>query len=155
MSDGVDLELSYNLARVGNVSIAVHGDDDGAGHGEVLLGAKVVAEFELAGDAVVWERVDFSGFRPDQVEAVAASVAQVWHENQVEDALAATIVEPLEARDFKCSVAGAIAGATAGILVGGSCGILLKHPGCSKAAGTAYGYASFYITNKCNAGQNT
>lgn len=107
-----------------------------------------MAELRFAGGAVASKTVDFSALSPVQFHAVATSAMQVWHENAVTEALT---VATVDARDFKCKVAGSIAGATAGILVGATCGISFKNPtGCGKAAGTAAGYVGFHITNKCN-----
>lgn len=155
LNDGVDLEVNFNLISVGAVTIAAHEDDDGSGHGLVLVGAATVAEFELAGDTIVWETVDLTGFRPEQVEAVAASILQVWREDEVAEALAAAPTEPTEDRSLKCTAAAGIAGATAGILIGATCGIFIKNPvTCGKAGGSAYGAVSHYISNKCNGAQN-
>jgi hypothetical protein len=149
-SDGVNLEVNYNLRGVGVVSFAVHTDDAGSGLGLVAVGETVVAELRFDRGAVAWETTDFSALSPAQSHAVAASIMQVWDENVVTEALTVATVD----RDFKCKVAGTIAGATAGIMVGVSCGIFFKSPtGCGKAAGTAGGYVGFHITNKCNGAQ--
>lgn len=154
VNDGVDIEVSYNLRRVGAVSIAAHGDDDGSGHGQVVVGNHIVAEFKLARGTVSWKTVDFTSFRPKQAKAIAASVVQVWHEDVIAEALTGS-TESSEARSLKCVIAGGIAGATAGILVGATCGIFIKNPvTCGKAGGGAYGYASFYVANKCSGAQN-
>ena len=60
-----------------------------------------------------------------------------------------------ESRDTKCTVAGGIAGATAGTLVGGACFLLFKKKMCG-TAGTSVGkYVSGWIADKCNGAQNT
>lgn len=48
LNNGVDLEVNFNLSNVVSVTIAAQEDDDGSGHGLVLVGAAVVAEFDLA-----------------------------------------------------------------------------------------------------------
>src|SRR5690606_11719796 len=47
VNDEISLEVSYDLLEVGHVSITVHGEDDGSGHGLVRVGDTVVAEVEL------------------------------------------------------------------------------------------------------------
>ncbi|MCY1071047.1 hypothetical protein OV090_40270 [Nannocystis sp. RBIL2] len=140
------------LQKVGRVSIAVHTDDDGSGVGLVAVGETVIAELRFAEGSTAWETADFSALNLAQVHGIAASIMQVWHEDAVIEAFTAATVDD---RDLKCKVAGSLVGATAGILVGAGCGIFFKSPvGCGKAAGTAFGYASFYITDKCNGAQN-
>lgn len=152
LRDGINLELSYKLSDVGLISITAHADDGGSGVGLVTVGETVVAELRFVEGAVVWETVDLSALGPAQAHAVAASIMQVWHEDAVREAFTIAAVDD---RGLKCKVAGSLAGATAGILVGATCGILIKSPtGCGKAAGTAFGYASFFITDKCNGAQN-
>ncbi|PCC69878.1 hypothetical protein SAMN02745121_08186 [Nannocystis exedens] len=152
LGDGIHIELSYVLPEVGPISVAAHTDDGGAGLGRVTVGETVVVESKFAEGSVVWNTVDFSAFSPAQAHAVAGSVVQVWHEDAVTEAFTVITVDD---RDLKCKVAGSLAGATAGILVGATCGLFLKSPtGCGKAAGTAFGYASFYIADKCNGAQN-
>ncbi|MCY0989916.1 hypothetical protein OV203_22445 [Nannocystis sp. ILAH1] len=152
LGDGIRLEVSYDLQKVGRVSIAVHTDDDGSGVGLVAVGETVIAELRFAEGSTAWETADFSALNLAQVHGIAASIMQVWHEDAVIEAFTAATVDD---RDLKCKVAGSLVGATAGILVGAGCGIFFKSPvGCGKAAGTAFGYASFYITDKCNGAQN-
>lgn len=152
LRDGIRLEVSYDLQEVGRVSIAVHTDDDGSGSGLVAVGEAVVAELRFTEGSVTREAADFSVLGSAQAHTVAASFVQIWHEDAVIEAFTVATVDD---RDLKCKVAGALAGATAGVLVGASCGIFFKSPtGCGKAAGTAFGYASFYITDKCNGAQN-
>src|SRR5690606_18735645 len=44
VNDEINLEVSYDLLDVGHVSITVHGEDEGSGHGMVTVGDTVVAE---------------------------------------------------------------------------------------------------------------
>lgn len=151
-NDGVLLEIDYFLREVGEITIVVHGADDGSGLGLVRVDDAVVAEVQFVDGAPVTETLDVTSLRPGRAHALAASVVQVWSEHALAEALAAM---PTEERDLKCKVAGSLAGATAGILVGATCGLFFKSPtGCGKAAGTAYGATSYYITNKCNGAQN-
>lgn len=144
--DGIHLETSYNLREAGDVSIAVHGEDDGSGLGLVIVGDAIVAEVEFVDGALVREWFDLTDLRPDQAHAVAASVLQVWHEDTVTEALTAAM---FDARDLKCTVAGGIAGASAGVMVMASCTIFLKNlTQCGGYSGTAYGVVSNYISNK-------
>ena len=145
--DGVNLEISYDLPDVGRVSVAVHAQDDGSGRGVVRVGDAVVAEVAVVGGAVASEAADLSDLRPAQAHAVAASVLQIWREPAVTKAL--------DDRDLKCTVAGGIAGATAGVLVASVCGIFFKKPKCVGAGYGAYYKASGYITDKCNGAQNS
>jgi hypothetical protein len=152
LRDGIHLELDYDLPEVDPISIAAHTDDGGSGVGLVTVGERVVGELRFAEGSVAWATADFSDLSPAQAHAVAASIVQVWHEEAVTEAFTVATVDD---RDLKCKVAGSLVGATAGILVGATCGIFLKSPtGCGKAAGTAFGYASFYISDKCNGAQN-
>lgn len=144
--DGVNLEISYDLPDVGRVSVALHAQDDGSGRGLVRVGDAVVAEVAVVGGIVASEAADLSDLRPAQAHAVAASVLQVWHEPAV--------TEALDDRDLKCTVAGGIAGATAGVLVTSVCGIFFKRPKCVGAGYGAYYKAWDYITDKCNGAQN-
>ncbi|MFY0539814.1 hypothetical protein [Nannocystis pusilla] len=123
LSEGIRLEVSYDLQEVGRVSIALHTDDDGSGVGIVAIGETVIAELRFAEGSPAWETADFSALDPAQVHAVVASIVQVWHEDAV---LVAFTVATVDDRDFKCKVAGSLAGATAGILVGAGCGIFSR-----------------------------
>ena len=147
VNDEISLEVSYDLLEVGHVSITVHGEDDGSGHGLVRVGDTVVAEVELVDGAVVWEATDSSTLSPAQAHAAAASIMQVWHEDAVTAAL--------DSRGLKCWWAGKIAGATIGVAVFGGCGLVTKSPSCyGHGVGVGYGVAG-YITAKCNGAQNT
>jgi hypothetical protein len=143
---GAALDVSYDIGVVGRVSITVDAQDDRSGRGRVMVGDAVVVEVEVIEGAVVSEAVDLSALTPSQVHAVAASVLQVWHEPAV------TAV--LGDRAFKCTVAGGIAGATAGVLVFAACGVFIKKPKCVGAGYGAYHKAWGYIADKCNGAQN-
>ena len=59
-----------------------------------------------------------------------------------------------EGRGVKCNVAGGIAGATAGTLVGGTCFLFFKKKQCG-SAGTFVGkFVSKWIVDKCDGAQN-
>lgn len=152
VSDGINLEISYSLREIGHVSVAVHGEEDGSGRGLVTVGDAIVAEVEFVAGALVKESADLTSLRPAQAHAVAASVIQVWQEDVVTEALTTAT---FDARDLKCTVAGGIAGATAGILVAGTCSIFSKNLAkCGGYSGTAYGVVSHYVSAKCNKAQN-
>jgi hypothetical protein len=152
VSDGVVLEVRYTLREVGDITIAVRGADDGAGLGFVRVGDSVVAEVQFVEGAPVAETVDVSSLRPAQAHALAASLVQVWREEAVTEAFA---VVALDDRDFKCTLAGQIAGAVSGVGAFAACDLLYPNPlTCGKVGGGAWAHVSFYITNKCNKAQN-
>lgn len=152
MNGGVLIELRYALPDVGEVAITVRGADDGSGLGRVKVDDAVVVEVPFVAGAPAAERVDMTSLRPEQAHALVASVVQVWHDNAVTEALAAT---PIDDRDFKCTLAGQIAGAVSGVGVLAACELLVKNPvTCGKAGGGAWANVAVYITNKCNGGQN-
>ncbi|MDC0670461.1 hypothetical protein [Nannocystis radixulma] len=151
VADGI-LEIDYDVRGVGDVSVAVHTEDEGSGRGLVTVGDAIVAEIGFVDGALAWQTSDLSTLTPPQAHAVAASLVQVWHEDVVTEALSAATVE---SRDLKCAVAGGIAGATASILVGGTCGIITKKlKFCGNAGTAAYWKVSGYISDKCNGAQN-
>lgn len=148
LSDGVSLEVEYDLPEVGRVTMDVSGEVDGPGYGAVMLGDAILAEVWFRDGRVAEEATDLAGLRPAQAHAVAASVVQVWE--------AANFTEALDdSRDLKCTVAGGIAGATAGTLVGGSCFLFFKKKMCGTAGTTVAKYVSGWIADKCNGAQNT
>jgi hypothetical protein len=151
VADG-DLEIAFDLRGVGHVSVAVYTEDEDAGRGLVTVGDAIVAEIGFVDGAVAWQTSDLSTLTPPQLHAVAASIVQVWHEDAVTEALSAATAD---VRDLKCNVAGGIAGATASILVGGTCGIIVKKLKlCGNAGTAAYWKVSGYISDKCNGVQN-
>ncbi|MBZ5710107.1 hypothetical protein [Nannocystis pusilla] len=147
LSDGVRLEIAYELPAVGLVSLDVSGEEDGPGYGAVMLGDAVLAEVWFRDGHLAAEATDLAGLEPAQALAVAASVAQVWQEANFTGTFD-------DSRDLKCTVAGGIAGATAATLVGGSCFLLTKKKQCG-SAGTFVAQKVFgWITDKCNGAQN-
>jgi hypothetical protein len=120
-----DLEISFTLRELGQVSVAVHAEDDGDGRGLVTVGGAIMAEVGFVDGVVAWEEGDFSELSPEQAHAIAASVVQVWHEDAVTAAL--------DRWSLKCTWAGQIAGATMGVAVFAGCGLISKNPSC-------YGY---------------
>src|SRR5690606_9699028 len=69
MSEGLDLEIDYDLRRVGAISIAVQADADGSGLGLVMVDGAVVAEVGFAGETIEWQTVDFGELAAEAVEA--------------------------------------------------------------------------------------
>ncbi|MFY0540490.1 hypothetical protein [Nannocystis pusilla] len=108
-------EVSFNLREVGAVSITVYWEDEGSGRGHMMVGDSFVAEVSFVDGAVAWEWADLTGLQTNQVHDVLASVVQVWQTNVVTEALGVV------SRDGKCEVAGNIAGASTGTLVGAGC----------------------------------
>lgn len=140
-------KISFRLQEVGPVSIIVDADDGGSGRGLVTVRGTVVAEVGFVDGLVVREESDFSALIPAEVQAVVASLLQVWHEDAVRTDL-------LHSRDLKCWWAGKIAGGTIGLAVFSGCGLVTKSPTCY-GWGTGAGAAvAGYITNKCNGAQN-
>ncbi|MBZ5713694.1 hypothetical protein [Nannocystis pusilla] len=147
-----DLEIAFDLREVGHVSVAVYTEDEDAGRGLVTVGDAIVAEVGFVDGAVAWQTSDLSILTPPQLRAVAASIVQVWHEDVVTEALSAATVD---GRDLKCTVAGGIAGATASILVSGTCGVITKMlKYCGTAGTAAFWKVSGYISDKCNGAQD-
>ncbi|WAS96486.1 hypothetical protein [Nannocystis punicea] len=150
-ADGA-LEIGFDLRGVRRVSLAMYTEGEGSGRGLVTVDDAIVAEVGFVDGAVAWQTIDLSTLTPPQAHAVAASIVQVWHEKVITEALSAATVD---VRDLKCTVAGVIAGATASIILGGTCGILWKNiPMCGNAGTAAYWKVSGYIADKCNGAQN-
>ncbi|MCY1008606.1 hypothetical protein OV079_24195 [Nannocystis pusilla] len=141
-------EVSFNLREVGRVSITVYWEDEGSGRGHVTVGEAVVAEVSFVDGVLASEWADLTGLQTHQVQDVLASVVQAWQKNGVTEALGVV------SRDGKCEVAGNIAGASTGTLVGAGCLLLIKKKWCVGAGSFVSKKVTGWITGKCNGAQN-
>ncbi|MFZ6181270.1 hypothetical protein [Nannocystis pusilla] len=112
------------------------------------VGDAVVAEVRFVDGAVAWEWADLTSLQTSQVHDVLASVVQVWQADMVTEALREA------SRGGKCEVAGNIAGASTGTLVGAGCLLLIKKKWCVGAGSFVSKKVTGWITGKCNGAQN-
>lgn len=147
-SDGIELDVSYELARVGRVLVSLRGDDEGNGFGLVMVEDNVVVEIETVGGVIVSNWGDLTRLRTTQMHDAAAGVVQIWCEEAVVRALEAA------PRDGKCKLAGKIAGASTGTLVGAGCYLFVKKKWCTGLGTAVYTEVSGWISAKCDKAQN-
>jgi len=147
LDDGVVLVVDYDLRDVGPVSIMLDIDGAGSGRGLITVREVPVVELLLQDGAVASEADDWGALAPAEVRAVAASLVQVWSEVELTAA-------PNAAMDLKCTIAGGLAGAVAGVGVGAACWLLTKADPCVATGVTLASNVGGYIVDKCNGAQN-
>ncbi|SFF46939.1 hypothetical protein SAMN02745121_09066 [Nannocystis exedens] len=147
LDDGVVLVVDYNLGGVGRVSVMLDTDAAGSGRGLITVREAPVVEVVLQDGAVASQAAEWSALAPSEVRAVAASLVQVWSEVELTAATQG-------AQDLKCTIAGGLAGAVAGVGVGAACWLLTKADLCVGTGVTITSNVGGYITDKCNGAQN-
>lgn len=150
--DGPKIEITYDLRGVGTVTLAVEHDESGSGLGLVLVGDETLAEFVFTDGIVDGKSVNLAHLAPQQAQAMAASMVQIWEREEVSRRVCAAA---LESRGLGCWIAGKVSGSVSGVLVAGSCQVAVPLPGVCELVGVeVYSKVSGYIEDKCDKAQN-
>ncbi|MCY1012272.1 hypothetical protein OV079_43410 [Nannocystis pusilla] len=121
LSEGVHIDIAYELAGVGHVRLAAHGELDGQAAVILLVDDTIILDF--GGEWTELPEQAWKAFNNDYLatleyeEAVALfnSLVQVWTTTEVEQALA-DAAEAAPPRSVICDVAGALSAGTIGEL---------------------------------------
>lgn len=160
LSEGVHIDIAYELAGVGHVRLAAHGELDGQAAVILLVDDTIILDF--GGEWTELPEQAWKAFNNDYLatleyeEAVALfnSLVQVWTTTEVEQALA-DAAEAAPPRSVICDVAGALSAGTIGGAAGAGCWWFSKKLGtCKSVAVSVGGYIFSHIKDKCEGAQN-
>ncbi|MFZ6181959.1 hypothetical protein [Nannocystis pusilla] len=160
LSEGVHIDIAYELAGIGLVRLAADGELDG--QATVILLVDDTTILDLAGEwddlpEQIWKAFNTDYLATlDHEEAVSLfnSLVQVWTTTEVEQALA-DAAEAAPPRSLLCDVAGGLSAGTIGGAAGAGCWWFSKKLGtCKTVAVTVGGYIFSHIKDKCEGAQN-
>lgn len=160
LSEGVHIDIAYEIAGVGHVRLAAHGELDGQAAVILLVDDTIILDF--GGEWTELPEQAWKAFNSDYLatleyeEAVALfnSLVQVWTTTEVEQALA-DASEAAPPRSVLCNVAGGLSGGTIGGVAGAGCWWFSKKLGtCKNVGATVAGSIFNYIKDKCEGAQN-
>ena len=159
-SEGVNIEIAYDLKGVGHVRLAAHGDLDGWATFILLVDDTNILDFggELAElPEQTWKTLNseyLATLEHEDAVSLFSSLVQVWTTPEVEQALA-DAAEAAPPRSLLCDVAGGIsAGAIGGTAGAGCWWFFKKFKTCKTVAASVGGYIFDTIKDKCEGAQN-
>lgn len=160
LSEGVHIDIAYELAGVGHVRLAAHGELDGQATVILLVDDTSILDFD--GESAELSEQAWKAFNTDYLatldheDAVAllSSLVQVWTTTEVEQALA-DAAEAAPPRTVLCAVAGGLSGGTIGGAAGAGCWWFSKKlKTCKQVLVTVTTSIFSYIKDKCEGAQN-
>ncbi|WP_434422179.1 hypothetical protein [Nannocystis pusilla] len=160
LSEGVHVDITYELDGVGHVRLAAQGELDGPATFILLVDDTTILDFggqltELPEQT--WETFNSEYLATlDHEEAVSLfnSLVQVWATAEVEQALAEA-AEAAPSRSVLCDVAGGLSGGSIGVAAGAGCWWFFKKFKTCKKVGVGIATSVFgYIKDKCEGAQN-
>jgi len=158
MTEGVHIDVTYELEGVGHVTLAAYGELDGWATFILLVDDTTI--FDFGGEmSELSEQMTFNGEYLATLEhedgvSLFNSLVQVWTTAEVEQALtdAAEVAPP---RSVLCHVAGGLSGGAIGGAAGVGCWWFSKKIKACKNVGLSVGgYIFSYIKDKCEGAQN-
>jgi hypothetical protein len=159
-SEGVHIDVAYELEDVGRVRLAAYGELDGWATFILLVDDTTVLDF--GGEVTelpkqTWKTLNteyLATIEHEDAVSLFNSLAQVWTTPEVEQALAEA-AEAAPSRSVLCDVAGGISGGAIGGAAGVGCWWFTKKFKTCKKVGTTLSAAVFgYIKDKCEGAQN-
>lgn len=160
LSEGVHIDIAYDLEGVGHVRLAAHAELDGRATFILLVDDITVLDLdgELAGlSEQSWRTFNteyLETLKPEDAVALFNSLVQVWRTPEVEQALT-NAAEAAPPRSVLCDVAGGMSSGAIGGAAGLGCWwFSKKFKTCKKVAPAVGGSIFSYLKDKCEGAQN-
>lgn len=160
LSEGVHIDIAYELAGVGHVRLAAYGELDEQAAVILLVDDTTILDFDGAWNDLpeqIWRAFDtdyLATLDPEKAVALFNSLVQVWTTTEVEQALA-DAAEAAPPRSVLCNVAGGLSGGTIGGAAGAGCWWFSKKlKTCKQVLVTVTTSIFSYIKDKCEGAQN-
>ena len=160
LSEGVHVDIAYELDGVGHVRLAAHGELDGQATFILLVDDTTILDVgaELAElPEQTWKTLNteyLATLGHEEVVSLFNSLVQVWTTSEVEQALA-DAAEAAPSRSVLCDVAGGLSGGSIGVAAGAGCWWFFKKFKTCKKVGVGIATSVFgYIKDKCEGAQN-